>query len=376
MMKKYFWLILITLIALPALTVAQWSSWPTIPGPIDLEALATSSARLTAASANINEEEAVIKTYESLLPSVVSILITEEVSNDLGEVSWQETGGGTGFFVSLDGYIITNKHVVLNKKVSYTVITNTGKEYVGSVLARDPLFDIAIMKIEGTGFKPAKLGDSDKIRIGSTVIAIGNVLTEFKNSVTRGIISGVGRTITASSSDMTETIEGAIQTDASINPGNSGGPLVNMKGEVIGINTAIDRSGEALGFALPINLAKDALTKFKKYGQITRTFLGVRYVMLNRYLSFANRLPVQQGAYVLKEVPSGNPTIIPGGPAEAAGVKPGDIILEVNNAKLSATNSLSTAISKYEPGQEVNLKVLRAGTEIMLNATLAERTAE
>ena len=375
-MKKYFWLILTVFIALPTISIAQWSYLPTIPGPIDLEELARPTYKIAATQPVVSEEEAVIKTYENLLPSVVSILITEKVSNDLGEVSLQETGGGTGFFISSDGYIITNKHVVLEKNVNYTVITNTNKEYVGSVLARDPLFDIAIMKIEGTGFKPAKLGDSDKIRIAQSVIAIGNVLTEFKNSVTRGIISGVGRTITASGSNITETIEGAIQTDASINPGNSGGPLVNLNGEVIGINTAIYRSGEALGFALPINLAKDALAKFKKYGEIKRTFLGVRYIMLNRYLSFANRLPVQEGAYVLKETPSGEPTIIPDGPAEAAGIKPGDVILEVNGQKLSAMNSLSTAISKYDPGVQITLKVLRSGTEYTLKATLGERTAE
>ncbi len=375
-MKKYFWAILAIFIILPVVTIAQWPYIPTIPGPIDLEALTRPTYQIAAVQPAISEEEQVIKTYETLLPSVVSILITERVYNDLGQISLQETGGGTGFFVSNDGYIITNKHVVSQKNVNYTVITNTGKEYVGSVLAQDPLFDIAIMKIEGSGFKPAKLGDSDKIRIAQTVIAIGNVLTEFQNSVTRGIISGVGRTITASGSNITETIEGAIQTDASINPGNSGGPLVNLNGEVIGINTAIYRSGEALGFAIPINVAKDALAKFRKYGEIKRTFLGVRYIMLNRYLSFANKLPVQQGAYILKEIPSGEPTVISGGPAEKAGIKPGDVILEVNGAKLTTTNSLATAISKYEPEQEVILKVLRGGTEITLKAKLGERIVE
>ncbi|MDP3986262.1 MAG: trypsin-like peptidase domain-containing protein [Candidatus Veblenbacteria bacterium] len=362
--KLKLFVALTAMIALFAVTV------PTIPFIVNI------ASGVSPTGIVVTEEEAVISTYESLLPSVVSILITERVSNDLGEVSLQETGGGTGFFISADGYIITNKHVVLQKNVTYTVITNTGKEYVGSVLARDPLFDIAILKVEGSGFKPAKLGDSDKIRIGQTVIAVGNVLTEFQNSVTRGIVSGVGRTITASGSNLTETIEGAIQTDASINPGNSGGPLVNLKGEVIGINTAIDRSGEALGFAIPVNVAKNALEKFRKHGKITRTLLGVRYIMLNRYLSFANKLPVREGAYVMKEVSSGEPTIIPGGPAEKAGIKPGDVILEVNGAKLSATRSLSTAISKYEPGAVITLKILRGGTEISLKATLGERTAE
>lgn len=374
-MHKHLIPVLAALIALPVLVIAQGASLPASSPVFELAAVAPTAKTITA-TAPKTEEEAVIATYEGLLPSVVSILITERVSNDLGEVSLQETGGGTGFFVSADGYIITNKHVVSQQNVNYTVITNTGKEYVGSVLARDPLFDIAILKVEGSGFKPAKLGDSDKLRIGQTVIAIGNVLTEFQNSVTRGIISGVGRTITASGSDLTETIEGAIQTDASINPGNSGGPLVNLKGEVIGINTAIYRSGEALGFAIPVNTAKNALDKFKKFGEITRTFLGVRYIMLNRYLSFANKLPVREGAYVMLPQPGGDPTVIPDGPADTAGIQPGDVILEVDGKKLTALNSLSSAISKYDPNTEVTLKVLRAGVEHLLKATLGERSVE
>ncbi len=335
---------------------------------------------VTAASTSgitVTEEEAAISTYESLLPSVVSIGITERVTNDLGAVTYQETGGGTGFFVSTDGYIITNKHVVEAKEARYAIVTYDGKEYAGSVLARDPLFDLAIMKVEGSGFRPVKLGDSDKIRVGQTVLAIGNALNEFQNTVTRGIVSGLNRTLTASSSrGLNETIEGAIQTDASINPGNSGGPLVNLKSEVIGINTAIYRSGEALGFAIPVNIAKTAFSNFKKNGEILRTFLGVRYVMLNRYVARANNLPQDWGAYVMKETAEGDPTVVPGGPAEAAGVKPGDIILEVQGEKLSYPKTLAGTIAKYEPGNKVTLKVLREGREQTLTATLGKRTAE
>ena len=351
-MKKYFWLILTVLIALPAISIAQWSYLPTIPGPIDLEELARPTYKIAATQPVVSEEEAVIKTYENLLPSVVSILITEKVSNDLGEVSLQETGGGTGFFISSDGYIITNKHVVLEKNVNYTVITNTNKEYVGSVLARDPLFDIAIMKIEGTGFKPAKLGDSDKIRIAQSVIAIGNVLTEFKNSVTRGIISGVGRTITASGSNITETIEGAIQTDASINPGNSGGPLVNLNGEVIGINTAVSQEGQNIGFAIPANVIRELLANYQASGgKISRPFLGIRYKVLDKETAVMNDLA--QGAYIVEVVEDSN--------AAKAGLKPGQVISRIDGQKITKENDITNLIKEHEVGDQLILEVWDQG---------------
>ena len=364
-MKKTILLLLVSLVvpslALAATPIAQKVIKPTTPVVTNII---------------VPEEEAVIKAYESTLPSVVNIVISEELKNLVGDVSKQDVGGGTGFFVSADGYIITNKHVVASDDVDYTVVTSEGKEYAGSVLARDPLFDVAIVKVEGSGFKPAKLGDSDKIRIGSTVLAIGNVLAEFRNTVTRGIISGIGRTITASGGGVSETIEGAIQTDASINPGNSGGPLVNLRGEVVGINTAINRSGESLGFAIPINIAKQALANFKKHGKIVRTFLGLRYVMLNRAIARAYGLPVYQGAYILVKNNVGEPGVVPGGPAEQAGVQLGDIILEINGQKLTIQKSLASAIAQYEPNQKIALKILRQGTELKLEATLGERTDE
>lgn len=335
------------------------------------------AARVTAPTQIVvPEEEAVIKAYNTTVPSVVSIMISEEVANLVGGVSKQDTGGGTGFFISNDGYILTNKHVVSRDDVDYTAITNDGKEYTASVLARDPLFDFAIVKVEGNGFTPAKLGDSDKVRIGQTVLAIGNVLAEFRNTVTRGIVSGIGRTITASGANTTETIEGAIQTDASINPGNSGGPLLNLQGEVIGVNTATNLAGQSLGFALPINRAKQALQLFRKYGQIKRAFLGVRYTMLNHTVARAYNLPYSQGAYVLIQDLDGNPGVVPNGPAETAGLKGGDIILEVNGEKLTVQRSLGSVISEHEPNQTLKLKVLRQGTESSISVTLGERTGD
>jgi S1-C subfamily serine protease len=178
------------------------------------------------------------------------------------------------------------------------------------------------------------------------------------------------------SNGLNETIEGAIQTDASINPGNSGGPLVNLKGEVIGINTAIYRSGESLGFAIPVNIAKTALSNFKKNGEILRTFLGVRYVMLNRAIARANDLPQDWGAYIMKETSTGEPTIVPGSPADTAGLKPADIILEVQGEKLTYPKTLSGTIAKYEPSNKVTLKILREGHEQVLSVVLGKRTAE
>ncbi len=324
----------------------------------------------------VSEEEAVISIYEQTLPSVVSILLTEKVTDPTGLISMQDAGGGTGFLVSQDGYIITNKHVVHRDNLSYTVITSTGKEYAGSVLAQDPLFDIAIVKIEGSGFKPAKLGDSDKVKIGQTVLAIGNVLSEFRNTVTRGIISGVGRSLTASGGGLTETIEGAIQTDASINLGNSGGPLVNLKGEVIGVNTAVNRSGEALGFAIPINKVKQAFDIFLNQGKIVRTFLGVRYIMLDRTYIQKYHLPYNRGAYIIIKNNNGETGIVPESPADKAGLKAEDIILEINGKKLSTTYTLAAAVSEFKPQDKVELKILRKGVELIIPVILGERTID
>ncbi len=322
----------------------------------------------------VTEEEAVVRAYENILPSIVSITINGSQMTVNGQPIIQELGGGTGFIVSADGLILTNKHVVSYDNASFVVTTSDGKEYTGSVLGTDPLFDIAIMKIEGSNFNHVKFGDSDKIRVGQSVIAIGNVLAEFPFSASRGIISGIGRSITASDrSGLEENLEGMIQTDASINHGNSGGPLVNLKGEVIGINTAIYETGQALGFSIPINRAVQAINIFKAKGAIVRTFLGVRYQMLTKSFAQANKLPYYRGAFIMTKNNRGEPGIVPGAPAEKAGLKSEDIILEVNGKKLDVNFTLMTALTAYQPNDTVKFKILRAGQELTIPVTLGER---
>lgn len=349
-----------------------------------------------------SQEEAIIKVVKEASPSVVNIIITkdvpvfeeyfynpfEEFEEFFGPTPFEfkipgyrqkgtekkEIGSGTGFIISEDGLILTNKHVVIDEEAQYTVFTPEGEKYQAKVLAKDPIRDIAILKITSTKkFKSLKLGDSETLQIGQTVIAIGNALGEFKNTVSVGVISGLGRTITASGGGIIETIEDVIQTDAAINKGNSGGPLLNLKGEVIGINTATVLGAENIGFAIPINQAKKALQQFKEKGKITYAFLGVRYVLITSDIQKEYNLPVDYGVLIIKGE-KGEPAIFPNSPAEKAGLKEGDIILEFNNQKITPQNSLAKLISKQNPGDEVFLKILRDKKEFSVKVILGERS--
>lgn len=352
-----------------------------------------------------SQEEAVIKTVKEASPSVVSIIITKDLPvveqfffspfpeffgpefqipqfRERGTQK-QRVGGGSGFIVSPDGLILTNKHVVSDTAADYTVLTNDGKKYPAKVLAKDPLQDLAIIKIEqekivdGNGnlakksFPVVKLGDADKLETGQTVIAIGNALGEFQNTVSVGVVSGLGRTITAEGGGQVETLEDVIQTDAAINKGNSGGPLLNLKGEVIGINTAISQEGQNIGFAIPINRAKRDIQSIESSGKIIYPFLGVRYIILTEDLAKENNLSVSYGAWV--QMGQGEPAVFPDSPAAKAGLKEGDIILEFNGEKITTENKLGKIILKYAPGDKVSLKVLRNSEEITLEAALTER---
>ena len=288
----------------------------------------------------------------------------------------QKIGGGSGFIVSEDGLILTNKHVVSDKDAEYTVFTKDGKKYNAEVVALDPMEDIAVIKVQANNsqkFQPINLGDSDKLKIGQTVIAIGNALGEFQNTVSVGVVSGLGRTVTATGSgSQTETISDVIQTDAAINQGNSGGPLLNLNGEVIGMNTAVALGAENIGFALPINIAKKAVQDVKEKGKIVYPFLGVRYVLVNKDIQEKNNLSVDRGALITRGQNSGEEAIILGSPAYKAGLQENDIILEINGEKITEKNPLFKIIRKYNPGDKIKLKVLREKKEFNVELELGE----
>jgi serine protease Do len=350
------------------------------------------------------EESATIDAVKSVSPSVVSIIISKDISKiqnnsmnfpfgdffnfgfpDSGSTAkpdtnsnqapqTQEIGGGTGFIISEDGLILTNKHVVSDTEADYTVIASDGTKYPAKVLATDTVNDIGIVKIDAKGLKPVELGDSDKLQIGQTVIAIGNTLSEYRNTVTKGVVSGLSRRVTAGSSDgYSETIEEAIQTDAAINPGNSGGPLIDLAGQVIGVNTAVSQEGQLIGFAIPINIVKQAIESVKTVGRIVRPFLGIRYVLITKDIADANNLKVDYGALVLRGANQTDLAVIPGSPADKAGIVENDIVLEINGQKIDQEHSLANIVAKFKPGDVIELKILHKGEEKMVKVKLEER---
>lgn len=348
-------------------------------------------------------EEAVVKAVEIASPAVVSIVISKDVpiieqcpSNPFSDlppefqdffgfpgggfqfyqpcqkgVEKKEIGGGTGFIISNDGLILTNKHVASDKKASYTVLTNDGKKYEAEILAQDPAMDIAVVKIKASNLPVLKLGNSDSVKLGQTAIAIGNALGEFRNTVSVGVISGLARTITASGGGQTETIEGVLQTDSAINQGNSGGPLLNLKGEVIGVNTAMVSGAQNIGFAIPINKTKRAIESVRKSGRIITPFLGVRYILISPELAEKEELSVDYG--VLVRGGQDGPAVVKKSPAEKAGILAEDIILEINGKKINQNNSLASMIQDYNVGDTISLKILRNGKEIEIKVKLEER---
>ena len=314
------------------------------------------------------EEENIASVAEKVGPSVVSILTTSQNSR---RSSNELAAAGTGIIVSSNGYILTNKHVIEGaSSVQITLADGTIYENV-QILGSDPLNDVAFLKIkDAKDLIAAQIGDSSSVKVGQKVVAIGNALGEYANTVTSGIISGVGRPLYATSSDgySVESLTDLIQTDAAINPGNSGGPLLNMQGQVIGINTAIDEEAQGIGFSIPINATKGMLKTVLSSGEVKRSYLGVKYIPINPEVAKKYNLPVKNGAYIFNE---NGTAIVVGSPADKAGIKDGDIITKVGNNEVSTRNGPSSLIAEYAAGDTIELSILRDGQIITKEVTLA-----
>ncbi|HOZ56253.1 MAG: putative serine protease HhoB precursor [Parcubacteria group bacterium ADurb.Bin316] len=330
-----------------------------------------------------DEQSATITAIKKVTPAVVSISVIDDTTYtqiDLGTgqtskvTSKQVKGNGTGFIISADGYILTNKHVIEvgSSNASYKIILNSGKQYYAQLIGKDPLNDLAVLKIFDKNLPYVELGDSDKLEMGYTVIAIGNILGQFSNSATKGIVSGLERSLTANnSSGNAEILNNVIQTDAQINPGNSGGPLVDLNGKVVGINVATESSGASIGFAIPINDAKPVINSIKNIGRIVRVRLGVRYVMITPAIAIENKLNSQSGAWITS-VGAEEPAVVAGSPAATAGLQENDIIIEVNGIKIDGKNTLLAVVQKYKPGDKITIKFLRGDKTLTKETILTE----
>ena len=333
----------------------------------------------------LKEESVVIDVVKRVSPSVVTIGIKESplsrnqvfqlnpfMMDPFGLFAPPTTDSqenveqdiATGFVISADGMIVTNKHVVSDAGVTYQVIVKDGTKYQVQKIYRDPANDLAILKIDTNGLIPVTMGDSSQLQVGQFVVAIGTALGEFRDTVTTGVISGLGRGITAGGLfDGAEKLDDVIQTDAAINPGNSGGPLLNSSGQVVGINTAVSTQGQNIGFALPINIVKEAIDNFNRTGQFNRPYLGVRYRMID--LPTAMKYEVVPGAFVQ--------SIIADSPAQKAGIQVNDIITKLGGEKVTGDDSgFSKAIGSHKVGEKVTVEVWRDGQTKSLDVTLEE----
>lgn len=315
--------------------------------------------------------------------SVVSVEVTSTASASsyfgFGGTGTQQSAG-TGIILNKSGLIITNRHVVPAGTQSVKVILSDGTTYdnvkvVGRTSSNDSL-DIAFLQItdtKGKTLSPASIGDSSKVRVGDSVVAIGNALGQFQNTVTSGIISGYGRSVEASSGDSSsdsESLDDLFQTDAAINQGNSGGPLVNLEGEVIGINTAVASSAQNIGFAIPINDVAGLIKSVEETGELKRPYLGVVYVSLTDDIAKQYSLSAKRGAYVPLATVLGQETVVAGSPAAKAGVKEGDIITKVDGTAIDENTSLTSLLGKHSVGDSVQLTINRSGKTVTINVTL------
>lgn len=314
-----------------------------------------------------DEEQTITSVVEKVSPSVVSIVTTTASSGR----AFAQQAAGTGMIVSRDGYVMTNKHVVDGAR-EVSVVTSDGRSFDNvEIVGSDPLNDIAFLKISSVDNLPVvTLGDSKTVRVGQQVVAIGNALGQYQNSVTSGIISGLGRPVVASSGGglaEAESLSDLLQTDAAINSGNSGGPLLNSSGQVIGINTAVAQNAQGIGFAIPIGAAKGMLNRLVETGEFDRPFIGVQYLSITPEVKAEYDLDVSQGDYLWAE--SGS-AIRSDGPADRAGLEDGDIVTKVGDVTIGPGRGISTLIGEYQPGDKLTLTLLRDGRETTRDITL------
>lgn len=377
------------------------------PGSIKLGILSTAFLVLVSGSAGfaggwlgsrdnegattVERQQVVLKSQGQLISdiakkvgeSVVSIETTSQTTTMgfFGQSRTSESeSAGTGIILDNSGLVMTNRHVVPVGTTTVNVVLADGTrfenvEVAGRTSSSDSL-DVAFLKItdtKGKALKPAKLGDSGKTNVGDTVIAIGNALGQFQNTVTSGIISGYGRSVTAgdASGNETESLENLIQTDTAINPGNSGGPLVNLDGEVIGLNTAVAGDAQNIGFAIPINDVKGLVETVSETGKLERPYLGVVYVPLTADLAKEYAVDASEGAYIPPTAAVGQDSVIDGSPADKAGLRPGDVIAKVAGESVDSRHSLTSRLGKHKVGDEVELTVRREGKDITLRVVLA-----
>lgn len=343
----------------------------------------------------MHDQDYIVRTVKRVTPAVVSLVIAKRLEPtalpspfgplaDLGELfsiprdeqGRVKVGGGSGFVVSPEGIILTNRHVVADPTATYTAVLPDDTQLTATILARDPINDVAILKVQAPHPLPAiPLGDSRAIELGQTVITVGNALGLFQNTVSTGVVSGLSRFISAAAEfgGPTNELRGLIQTDAAINPGNSGGPLVTLDGEAVGINTAIVFGAQNIGFAIPVNHAKRDLEDLRRHGRIRQPSLGIRYVVITKPLQRARTLPVDYGAWIVGEGTPWDHAVIPNGPADVAGLKEHDIVLECDGKRIDETHPLIDHIQERAVGSRVQLKVLRGADTHEIEITLGER---
>lgn len=344
-------------------------------------------------------DDAVVRVVEEASPAVVAVIVSKAVPR-IEEVPFdpfgdgffgpspfrlrlrrpgegterREVGGGSGFVVDQGGLIVTNRHVVADSEAEYDVVFPDGARARAEVVARDPLLDLALLRVEREGLTAIPLAASDDLRVGQTVIAIGNALGEFPNSVSVGVISGLGRQVRAGdrATGAVEVLDRVIQTDAAINPGNSGGPLLDLAGRAVGVNTAVAGGAENIGFAIPAREALRVVNDFRAYGRVVRPILGVRYVLISPVIQSELGLPVDAGALLVSGDRPGEAAVLPGSGAAEAGLVEGDIILEVDGQRVTVDQPLQVFIRSKRPGDRVTLTVLSGNERKTVSVTLTE----